>query len=99
MERLLALNREMKALLIRGPLRKPGDETGRASEAELDRKAERVHDLVQKAEAMLRQQAVALAAKSAATTTSAAATDEKDEQQQTGEKGQSGAGAGLKEEA
>ncbi|KAH9887414.1 hypothetical protein F4778DRAFT_756600 [Xylariomycetidae sp. FL2044] len=39
-EGLLALNREIKALWIRGPLRRPGDDHER--EAEIDRKADAV---------------------------------------------------------
>ncbi|KAI5922218.1 hypothetical protein F4810DRAFT_300832 [Camillea tinctor] len=42
-EGLLALNREIKALWIRGPLRMPGEDDGR--EAEIDRKAELVTKL------------------------------------------------------
>ncbi|KAI1492107.1 hypothetical protein F5X96DRAFT_628381 [Biscogniauxia mediterranea] len=42
-EGLLALNREIKALWIRGPLRLPGEDDGR--EAEIDRKAELVTSL------------------------------------------------------
>ncbi|KAI1495548.1 hypothetical protein F5X99DRAFT_123531 [Biscogniauxia marginata] len=42
-EGLLALNREIKALWIRGPLRLPGEDDSR--EAELDRKAELVTGL------------------------------------------------------
>lgn len=42
-QNLLTLNREIKALWIKGALRKPGDDAAR--EAELDRKAELATDL------------------------------------------------------
>ncbi|RYP73357.1 hypothetical protein DL769_004230 [Monosporascus sp. CRB-8-3] len=46
-QNLLALNREIKALWIRGPLRKPGENDG--LDAEIDRKSAAVADLYQKA--------------------------------------------------
>ncbi|KAI1075444.1 hypothetical protein F5B20DRAFT_559738 [Whalleya microplaca] len=47
---LLALNREIKALWMRGPIRKPGEDDGR--EAEIDRKAEAVAKLYDQVQAM-----------------------------------------------
>ncbi|KAI0004787.1 hypothetical protein F4779DRAFT_599418 [Xylariaceae sp. FL0662B] len=49
-QNLLALNREIKALWMRGPLRQPGEDDGR--EAEIDRKAEMVTKLYDQAMAM-----------------------------------------------
>ncbi|RYP11481.1 hypothetical protein DL764_000004 [Monosporascus ibericus] len=46
-QNLLALNREIKALWIRGPLRKPGENDGLG--AEIDRKSAAVADMYQKA--------------------------------------------------
>ncbi|RYP42989.1 hypothetical protein DL770_011910 [Monosporascus sp. CRB-9-2] len=45
-QNLLALNREIKALWIRGPLRKPGENDG--LDAEIDRKSVAVADMYQK---------------------------------------------------
>ncbi|KAI1384760.1 uncharacterized protein F4822DRAFT_416185 [Hypoxylon trugodes] len=47
---LLAINREIKALWIRGPLRQPGEDDGR--EAEIDRQAEVVAGLYQRVQEM-----------------------------------------------
>ncbi|KAI0129073.1 hypothetical protein BJ170DRAFT_358935 [Xylariales sp. AK1849] len=51
---LLGINREIKALWVKGPLRKPGEDASR--QAELDKKAEVVQDLYNQLMAMREQQ-------------------------------------------
>ncbi len=52
---LLTLNREIKALWMTGPLRRPGEDGGLPAE-EAERKAETVSELVRKATKMIEDQ-------------------------------------------
>ncbi|KAI0377152.1 hypothetical protein F5Y04DRAFT_285281 [Hypomontagnella monticulosa] len=71
---LAAINREIKSLWIRGPLRKPGEDDGR--EAQLDHQAKTVSDLFTQAlklrdEAIKREKELKLKAESSSTAASA----------------------------
>ncbi|KAI8628734.1 hypothetical protein F5Y19DRAFT_112302 [Xylariaceae sp. FL1651] len=93
-ENLLALNREIKTLWMRGPLRKPGDAAEQAREKELDQQAAKVAELQNHLIAMHNEAAKKMPGRQPASASASTAQEKKKKKEEEEQDGDRGVGGG-----